>query len=102
MNKKIVDNEIIHLLEIPSESEYGFEIDSDVENEKVDLWNAYANLLDEPNIEEFEKLLFEKFNTETILDDKVELPNFESQTSVIETNTTDLFLFSSSYVKQIT
>jgi hypothetical protein len=102
MNKKIVDNEIIHLLEIPSGSEDGFEIESDVENEKVDLWNEYANLLDEPNIEEFEKLLFEKFNTETILDDKVELPIFEPQTSVIETNTTDLFLPSSSCVQQIT
>jgi hypothetical protein len=33
MNKKIVDNEIIHLLEIPSGSEDGFEIESDVENQ---------------------------------------------------------------------
>ncbi|KAL4092487.1 hypothetical protein QTP88_026988 [Uroleucon formosanum] len=67
--KKMVDKEIIHLLEISSGSEDGFEIESDVENDKVDLWNEYANLLDEPNLEEFEKVLSEQFNTETILDD---------------------------------
>jgi len=37
MNKKLNDKEIIHLLEIPSGSEDRFEIESDVENEKVDL-----------------------------------------------------------------
>jgi len=102
MNKKIVDEEIIHLLEIPSGSEDGFDIESDVENDKVDLWNEYANLLDEPNLEEFEKLLTEQFNTETILDDKVELPIFEPQTSAIETNNTDLFLPSTSDIPQTT
>ncbi|KAL4126528.1 hypothetical protein QTP88_010749 [Uroleucon formosanum] len=102
MNKKIVDEEIIHLLDIPSGSEDGFEVESDVENDKVDLWNEYANLLDEPNLEEFEKLLSEQFSTETILDDKVELPIFEPQASAIETNTTDLLLPSTSYVQQIT
>lgn len=102
MNKKIVDEEIIHLLNIPSRSEDGFEIESDIENDKVDLWSEYANLLDEPNLEEFEKLLSEQFNTETILDDKVELPIFEPQASAIETNTTDLLLPSTSYVQKIT
>jgi len=86
-------------IEIPSGSENGFEIESDIENEKVDLWNEYTNLLDEPNIEEFEKLLSKQFNTETILDDKVELLIFKPQTSVIETNTTDLFLPSTFYVQ---
>lgn len=102
MNKKIVDKEIIHLLDIPSGSEDGFDIESDVENDKVDLWNEYANLLDEPNLEEFENLLSKQFNTETILDDIVELPIFEPQTSAIETNTTDLVLPSKSYVQQKT
>ncbi|XP_060873874.1 piggyBac transposable element-derived protein 3-like [Metopolophium dirhodum] len=106
MNKKLVDKEIIHLLEIPSGSEDGFETESDVENEKVDLWNEYGDLLDETNIEKFEKLLSEQFNVDTILDDKVELPIFEHvydepQTS-IETNTTDLFLPSTSSVQQTT
>jgi len=102
MNKKIVDEEIIHLLEIPSGSEECLDIESDVENDKVDLWNEYANLLDEPNLEEFEKLSTEQFNTETILDDKVELPIFEPQTSAIETNNTDLFLPSTSDIPQTT
>ncbi|KAL4126598.1 hypothetical protein QTP88_010810 [Uroleucon formosanum] len=79
MNKKIVDEEIIHLLDIPSGSEDGFEIESDVENDKVDLWNEYANLLDEPNLEEFEKLLSEQFSTETILDDKLPSTSYVQQ-----------------------
>ncbi|KAE9523298.1 hypothetical protein AGLY_016246 [Aphis glycines] len=103
MNKNLVDKEIIHLLEIPSGSEDGFETESDVENEKVDLWNEYENLLDEPNIEKFEKLLSEQFNVETILDDKVEFPIFENEYdephTSIETNTTDLFLPSTSSVQ---
>ncbi|KAE9521638.1 hypothetical protein AGLY_017934 [Aphis glycines] len=103
MNKNLVDKEIIHLLEIPSGSEDGFETESDVENEKVDLWNEYENLLDEPNIEKFEKLLSEQFNVETLLDDKVEFPIFENEYdephTSIETNTTDLFLPSTSSVQ---
>jgi len=58
--------------------------------------------INEPNLEEFEKLLTEQFNTETILNDKVELPIFEPQTLAIETDTTNLFLPSTSDIPRIT
>jgi len=94
MNKKLVGKEIMNLLEnIPSGTEDGLE--SDVENGKNYLWDEYGHVLDKTNLDKFDKLLSEQFNTETILDDKVELPIFEQEYNehqTIEPNTTDLFL----------
>jgi len=75
MAKKLDDGYILHLLDIPSDSEDGFESDSD--DDQKNLYSEYKDLLDEPDITTFKELLSQQFSSDTVLDEAVEFPVLE-------------------------
>ncbi|KAL4101148.1 hypothetical protein QTP88_021176 [Uroleucon formosanum] len=68
---ELADDDIVHLLDIPSDSEDGFE--SDLDNEQIEMYNEYRDLLEEPDLSTFTELLLNKF-PENILDKVVQFP----------------------------
>lgn len=69
MANKIDDSDILQLLDIPSGSEDDFE--SDVDDDQLDLYSKYSNLLEEPDITTFEGLISQQFSSESIVDEDV-------------------------------
>jgi len=69
--KKLTDDDIVHLLDIPSDSEDGFE--SDFDTEQIEMSDEYRDLLEEPELSTFTELILNKF-PENILDEIVEFP----------------------------
>lgn len=69
MENKLSDGNIVHLLDIPSDSEDGFE--SDLNNEQIEMYDEYRDLLEEPDLSTFTELLLNKF-PENILDEDVQ------------------------------
>lgn len=76
MGNKLADGDILHLLDIPSGSEDGFDSDADLE-QNVDLYDEYQDLLEEPDEATFKVLLSQQFQTESFLDEVVEFPVIE-------------------------
>lgn len=76
MANKIDDSDILQLLDIPSGSEDDFE--SDVDDDQLDLYSKYSNLLEEPDITTFEGLISQQFSSESIVDEDVIFPIIES------------------------
>ncbi|KAL4101133.1 hypothetical protein QTP88_021153 [Uroleucon formosanum] len=68
---ELADDDIVHLLDIPSDSEDGFE--SDLDNEQIEMYNEYRDLLEEPDLSTFTELLLNIF-PENILDKVVQFP----------------------------
>lgn len=75
MANKIDDSDILQLLDIPSGSEDDFE--SDVDDDQLDLYTKYSNLLEEPDITTFEGLISQQFSFESIVDEDVIFPILE-------------------------
>ncbi|KAL4134795.1 hypothetical protein QTP88_006507 [Uroleucon formosanum] len=71
MEKKLADDDIVHLLDFPSDSEDGFE--SDLDSEKIEMYDEYRDLLEEPDLSTFTEILLNKF-PENILDKVVQFP----------------------------
>lgn len=71
MDNKLADDDIVHLLDIPSDSEDGFE--SDLDTEQIEMYDEYRDLLEEPDLSTFTELLLNKF-PENILDEVVQFP----------------------------
>lgn len=71
MYNKLADDDIIHLLDIPSDSEDGFE--SNLDTEQIEMYDEYRDLLEEPDLSTFTELLLNKF-PENILDEVVQFP----------------------------
>lgn len=55
MENKLADDDIVHLLDIPSDSEDGFE--SDLDTEQIEMYDEYRDLLEEPDLSTFTELL---------------------------------------------
>jgi len=75
MANKIDDIDILQLLDISSGSEDDFE--SDVDDDQLDLYSKYSNLLEEPYITTFGELLSRQFSSEYIVDENVKFPILE-------------------------
>lgn len=75
MENNLGDSDILNLLDIPSDSEDGF--DSDVDPDQIELYNEYRDLLEEPNVANFKELLTQRFPTEEILDKNVQFSDLE-------------------------
>lgn len=75
--EKLVDADIVNLLDIPSGSEDGFE--SGDEDELMGLSDKYEYLLDEKEMSTFQDLLTQTFSTESILDQDVQFPTTLSE-----------------------
>jgi hypothetical protein len=94
MENKLADD-IVHLLDIPSDSEDGFE--SDLDTEQIEMYDEYRDLLEEPDLSTFTELLLNKF-PENILDEVVQFPILDPELN----NGNYLIPSSSSYPKPIT
>ncbi|XP_050064516.1 uncharacterized protein LOC126553389 [Aphis gossypii] len=75
MANKIDDSDILQLLDLPSGSEDDFE--SDVDDDQLDLYSKFSNLLEEPDITTFEGLISQQFSSESIVDEDVIFPIIE-------------------------